>query len=170
MRNFRAPPPQSPDRTQPAEAPGSAWDFPLPPRSPPMARPLQEEIPFVMSPPVDDRLPRFGLAGMASPDDWSEFRGGERKLTELPRLSIPSGEAWDRNMILNTWVKEVVLAATTVSIAFSDFVSSMLEKARARYVYQKAHPREKVAPRELPPELSGATTASCVCLSYLQFP
>ena len=28
----------------------------------------------------------------------------------------------------------------------------MIEKARTRYVYQKAHPREKVAPMELPPE------------------
>ena len=96
-----------------------------------------------MPPPVDDRLIRFGLAGMASPDDWSEFRGGERKLTELPRLSIPSGEAWERNMILNTWAKEVVLAATSVSITFSDFVSSMIEKARARYVDQQAHPPER---------------------------
>ena len=28
----------------------------------------------------------------------------------------------------------------------------MIEKARTRYVYQKAHSREKVAPLELPPE------------------
>ena len=55
-------------------------------------------------------------------------------------------------MIRNTWAKEVVLAATSVSITLSDFVSSMIEKARTRYVYQKAHPREKVAPMELPPE------------------
>ena len=52
----------------------------------------------------------------------------------------------------NTWVKEVALATTTVSLALSDFVSRMFEQARTRYVYQKAHPREKVAPMELPPE------------------
>ena len=40
------------------------------------------------------------------------------------------GEAWERNMILNTWVKEVVLATTSVSIPFSDFVSFMIEKFR----------------------------------------
>ena len=88
-----------------------------------MTRPLQEESPFVMSPHIDDRVPRFGLAGRAMPDDWSEFRGWERKLTELPRLSIPSGEAWERNLTLNTWVKEVALSATSVPLPFSGVVS-----------------------------------------------
>ena len=118
-----------------------------------------------MSPPVDDRLPRFVLAGMASPDDWSEFRGGDRKLTELPRLSIPSGEAWERNMILNTWVKEVVLAATTVSITFSDFVSSMIDKTRAQYVDQKGSHQREGDPDGPPPEhLRNYTSTLCMIM------
>ena len=87
-----------------------------------------------MPPPVDAWMPRCGMAGRASLGKWSECGGGARKLIELPRLIIPSGEAWERNMILNTWVKEVVLAATTVPIPFSDFVAGMLDTARARNV------------------------------------
>ena len=124
--------------------PGNPWDFPVPPGSPPTSRQIQEEVPLVTSTPVDESLPRFGLTGRVAPDDWSEFRSMERRLTELPKLSIPSGEAWERNMILNTWIKEVVLATTSVSMPFSDFVAGVFDKARTRYVYQKANPRLKM--------------------------
>eukprot|EP00974_Lingulodinium_polyedra_P034859 3349447-Lingulodinium_polyedra.AAC.1 len=50
-----------------------------------------------------------------------------KQLSELPMLDIPTREAWERNMVLTTWVKEVILASTTVSVQFSVFVSNMMK-------------------------------------------
>ena len=94
---------------------------------------MQEEAPRVRSTPDERDLPHFGCAGRSSPDDWMEFRSSER----TPKLSIPNGEAWERNMTLITWVKEVVLVATSVSIPFSDFVSKAIVLVKTRYAYQK---------------------------------
>ena len=89
----------------------------------------------------------------------------ERRLTELPKLSIPSGEAWERNMILNTWIKEVVLATTSVSMPFSDFVAGVFDKARTRYVYQKANPRLNMDSAPPPPvNFRGYNSKLCVIL------
>ena len=74
--------------------------------------------------------------------DWTGYVPG-RKLTELPKLIIPNGEAWERNMILCMWVKEVVLASTVVSTNFADVVAKVMEKAKQRYEHQKANPRER---------------------------
>ena len=54
-------------------------------------------------------------------------------------MIIPQGEAWERNMILNTLAKEIVLASTALSMNFSDFVTKIMERARNLYVYQKAN-------------------------------
>eukprot|EP00974_Lingulodinium_polyedra_P038004 3643902-Lingulodinium_polyedra.AAC.1 len=67
-----------------------------------------------------------------------------KQLTELPKLDILAGEAWARNMVLFAWVKEVILASTTMSIQFSDFVSKMMPMAIERYNYAKQNPREKM--------------------------
>ena len=132
--------------------PGNPWDCPVPPGSPPTSMQIQAEVPLVTSTPVDESLPRFGLTGRVAPVDWSEFRSMERRLTELPKLSIPSGEAWERNMILNTWIKEVVMATTSASMSFSDFVAGVFDKVRTRYVYQKANPRLKMDSAPPPPD------------------
>eukprot|EP00974_Lingulodinium_polyedra_P118485 11167345-Lingulodinium_polyedra.AAC.1 len=60
-----------------------------------------------------------------------------KPLSELPKLGIPAGEAWERNTVLRTWQKDVVLASTTISVQFSDFVSGMMKAANARYNYKK---------------------------------
>ena len=77
-----------------------------------------------------DRLPRCGCPGLITPGEMTAFASQERRLSEFPKLNIPQGEAWERNMILNTWVNEIVLAATAVSMNFSDFVTKIMESAR----------------------------------------
>eukprot|EP00974_Lingulodinium_polyedra_P100185 9704330-Lingulodinium_polyedra.AAC.1 len=67
-----------------------------------------------------------------------------KQLTELPKLDIPAGEPWERNMVLFAWVKEVTLASTTVSIQFSDVVSKMMQMASERYNDPKQNPRDKL--------------------------
>ena len=67
-------------------------------------------------------LPKFGMTGTVLPGTWSDVQPPWQKLPELPKLNIPKGEAWDRNMILTVWVKEVILSATTASMKFSKFV------------------------------------------------
>ena len=84
---------------------------------------------------------------------------------ELPRLSIPVGEAWERNMILMTWIKEVTLATTTVSIKFSDFVSKTVDKVRERYDHARRNPREALPKMAMPPlELREYNSKLCVLL------
>ena len=77
------------------------------------------------TPNVEDTLPRFGWTGVTTPADITVV-GPEKQnwksLLELPKLCIPSGEAWVRNMTMVTWVKEVELASTTVSVEFAMFV------------------------------------------------
>eukprot|EP00974_Lingulodinium_polyedra_P058031 5588526-Lingulodinium_polyedra.AAC.1 len=36
---------------------------------------------------------------MADKPNW-------KQLSELPKLDIPTGEAWERNLALTTWVKK----------------------------------------------------------------
>ena len=45
----------------------------------------------------------------------------------------------------------MALTATSVSIAFSDFVTFMIDASRTRYIHQKANPRERLAPVQAPP-------------------
>ena len=82
--------------------------------------------------------------GATMPGGASMEKPNWKLLSELPKLSIPSGEAWERNMVLIAWVKEVVLAATTVSVEFSDFVAKMMELAKARYEYKRKYPKTAI--------------------------
>eukprot|EP00974_Lingulodinium_polyedra_P020162 1948183-Lingulodinium_polyedra.AAC.1 len=54
-----------------------------------------------------------------------------KQLSKLPNLDILAGEAWERNTVLSTWQKYVVLASTTVSVQFSDSVPGMMKAASA---------------------------------------
>eukprot|EP00974_Lingulodinium_polyedra_P093336 9040295-Lingulodinium_polyedra.AAC.1 len=55
-------------------------------------------------------------------------------------------------MVLTTWVKEVILASTTVSVQFSDFVSNMMKAAGEWYNFLRRYPREKMPRPEPTPE------------------
>eukprot|EP00974_Lingulodinium_polyedra_P018228 1763355-Lingulodinium_polyedra.AAC.1 len=55
-------------------------------------------------------------------------------------------------MVLTTWVNEVVLASTTVSVQFSDYVSRMIRVAGERYNFLRKYPREKLTSPEPTPE------------------
>ena len=145
--------------------PGTGWTFAE--RQGPTTPPRSRAEPVTYRPPAtpDTELPRFGLAGLSTTGDWTEFRSVERKLSELPKLAIPSGEACERNMVLHTWQKEVVLAATTVSVGFSDFVLRVMEKVKERYIYQKSNPRSVLPRCDPPPEnLRDYNSKLCVLL------
>ena len=128
-----------------------AWSTEVSGRS----RTLQKEPRRSTTPRGNSKVPHFGttaMTGKVTPEDMKTFIQMERKLVELPKLNIPSGEAWERNMILNTWVKEVVLAATSVSLPFSDFVANMIDVVRTRYTWQRGHPNKELIPLGQPPE------------------
>ena len=80
------------------ETPTSGWSFAerLGPMTPPRTRP---ELSVGLQPQSapEDQLPRFGFAGMSTPEDWATYGHTERKLNEFPKLHIPQGEAWERN-------------------------------------------------------------------------
>ena len=68
-------------------------------------------------------------------------------------------------MVLFSWVKEVSLASTAVSIQFSDFVSKMMQMASERYNYAKQNPREKLeTARPVPEGLREYNSKLCVLL------
>eukprot|EP00974_Lingulodinium_polyedra_P077729 7524864-Lingulodinium_polyedra.AAC.1 len=70
----------------------------------------------------DAAPPRFGCMGLATPGSpMTAEKPNWKQLSELPKLDIPAGEAWERNTVLATWQKEVVLASTAVSVQFSDY-------------------------------------------------
>ena len=79
-------------------------------------------------------------------NEWPKFNGELNKepvdarklLPSLPKLVIPSGQAWERNVVLMWSVKKVILACTTISVLFSGFVSQVIEKAKERYRYRRA--------------------------------
>ena len=75
----------------------------------------------------DDAPPRFGLMGLTTPGaPVNVEKTNWKQLTELPKLLIPHGEAWERTMIMATWIKEIVLAA--VSQVFSNLYEVLLRQ------------------------------------------
>ena len=120
---------------------------------PDRGQPLQEEA-----------LPRFGCAGTARVLDYPVDERLRFERLELPRLTIPVGEAWERNMILMTWIKEVTLAVTTVSLKFSDFVSKTIDRVKERYDYARRNPRQVLPKMEIPIELREYNSKLCVLL------
>ena len=68
-------------------------------------------------------------------------------------------------MVLSTWEKEVVLAPTTVSIQFADFVSERMKVANERYHYPTQNPREKLSrPEPVPESMREYNNKPCVLL------
>eukprot|EP00974_Lingulodinium_polyedra_P100682 9751980-Lingulodinium_polyedra.AAC.1 len=105
----------------------------------------------------------MGMAAPGSP--MGVEKPNWKQLSELPKLDIPAGEAWERNTVLTTWEKEVVLASTTVSVQFSDFVSKIMEIASDRYNHQKKNPRGKLSkPGPVPESLREYNNKLCVLL------
>ena len=40
--------------------------------------------------------PKFGMDGTVLPGTWSDVQPQWQKMTELPKLNIPKGEAWEK--------------------------------------------------------------------------
>ena len=69
-------------------------------------------------------------------------------------------------MTMISWVKEVVLASTTVSVEFSEFVSKAMTLPKQRYAYQKQKPRVTLGkPEPVPPSLREFNCKLCVLLT-----
>ena len=89
-----------------------------------------------------------------------------RQIMELPKLCIPSGEAWVRNMTMISWVKDVALGSTTVSVEFSEYVSKAMRLAKEMYEYQRKNPRVTLdKPQPVPPSLREFNCKLCVLLT-----
>eukprot|EP00975_Prorocentrum_lima_P069679 12927788-Prorocentrum_lima.AAC.1 len=65
---------------------------------------------------------RFAAAGTPGSKDGDAQSW--KQLKELPTLSIPAGEPWERNHSIMKWIREVKLSSILVSQDFSSFVSS----------------------------------------------
>eukprot|EP00974_Lingulodinium_polyedra_P008484 809749-Lingulodinium_polyedra.AAC.1 len=65
-----------------------------------------------------------------------------KQLSELRKLDIPAGEAWERNTVFITWQKDVVLASTTVSVQFSGFCLRYDANSQHKIQLQEAEPSQ----------------------------
>eukprot|EP00975_Prorocentrum_lima_P000183 41058-Prorocentrum_lima.AAC.1 len=63
------------------------------------------------------------IAAAGTPGSRDRDGHSWKPLKELPMVSIPAGEPWERNHSFMGWVREVKLASILVSQGFSSFVS-----------------------------------------------